>query len=374
MQVALDTDGTYAGFQKALDQILQNDEIKGLFVLACDKNNFTPIEIDPLLARIPVPVFGGCFPGILYQDQVYEQGTLIVGLPVKPEIQVIEKMSDTHENYDSSIDISLFGRFNNGTIFILVDGMSLHVNSLLESIFNMLGLTFGYLGGGAASLDFSSKPSLITNAGLKQDCAILAYVSLQSGIGIAHGMYSVDGPHKVTGASFNTITTINWEPAATFYKDRISKHPDYNAGVPGVFGTDSHFSLGLNRYDAERVILEPVWEGEDHSINFMKEVREGEFIDIVRVTADRMIQSANMALNRAFDDFKDKTPPMTVISFDCISRKLFLGDSFRKELTAICSAGYLHVGALTCGGEIGNSGKDFLDYHNRTCVLGVFGE
>ena len=33
MQVALDKDGTYAGFQRALEQILRNDTIKGLLVL-----------------------------------------------------------------------------------------------------------------------------------------------------------------------------------------------------------------------------------------------------------------------------------------------------------------------------------------------------
>ncbi len=374
MKIALDTDGTSVGFMRALDRILSYDGVQGLLVFSCDNNGFTPRGLDPLLAQIPVPVFGGCFPAILHKDQVYERGTVVVGLPVKPEVQLIEGLSDGRDNFDDAIDIPRVSSFNDGTTFILVDGMSLHVNSLLESVFNVLGLAYRYLGGGAASLELKPKPSLITNAGLKQDCAILAHVALSSGIGIAHGMYSVDGPHKVTGASFNTITTIDWQPAAKFYRDIISKHPDHDTNMPGIFGTDVHYSIGLNRYDAERVILDPCWEGQNSSIVFMKEVREGEFVDIMRVTEDSMIQSAASALNQALDDFGDDRKAQTVISFDCFSRKLFLDDHFNKELTAICSAGITHVGALTCGGEIGNSGQDFLDYHNRTCVLGVFGE
>jgi len=374
MKVALDTEGTLAGFKKTLDRVAQDEKVKGLLALSCIGNNFTPREFDPLLAEMPLPVFGACFPGIMFQDHVFEQGTLAIGLPVIPKVQLIEELSRKRENFDDAIDTSLFDDIYSGTMVVLVDGMSLRVNSLLESIFSVIGLNVGYIGGGASSLDFIQKPCLFTNAGLKQDCAVLAHVPLHCGIGIAHGMTSVGGPHKVTGASFNTITTVDWQPAAQFYKDTLSRHPDYDTGMPGLIGTDAHYSLGLTRYDAERIILEPIQEGHDGSLVFMKEIREGEFVDIMHITASDMIQSASSALNRALDAFGSTSGPQTVISFDCISRKLFLGNRYGEELTSIFATGTTHIGALTAGGEIGTSGKDFLDYHNRTCVVGVFEE
>lgn len=373
MNIALDPDGTPAGLMEAFNQVMSADGVQGLLVFACDHNQFTPQEIDPLLAKIPLPVFGGCFPGILFQEQAYERGSLVVGLPVKPEVQLIERLSEGRDHFDDEIDTSWFSH-SAGTIFVIVDGMSLHVNSFLESTFNVLGLGFGYLGGGAASLDFTPKPSVMTNAGLRQDCAVLSHIPVQSGIGIAHGMHSVAGPHKVTGATFNRVTTIDWQPAAKFYRDIVSTHPDYDEKMPGLLGTDAHYAIGLNRFDAERAIIEPAREGKDGSLIFMQEVREGEFMDIMRVTEGSMIQSAKKALDRALESFGGQRKPQTVISFDCVSRKLFLDNRFKEELAAICSAGITHVGALTCGGEVGNNGKDFLDYHNRTCVVGVFEE
>lgn len=372
MKIALDTEGTLSGFKKTIDKIIQEDDAKGILLLSCADNNFTPDDLDPLLKELTLPVFGGCFPGILYQKEVFERGTLAVALPVKPRIQIIEELSIERDNFDAVIDTSSSVQPNNSTIFMIVDGMSLQVSSLLESVFNKIGLIAGYIGGGAASLELKKKPTVITNEGLKQDCAVIAQVDLESGIGVSHGMNAVSGPYKVTGASFNTISTIDWEPAGKVYKDLITQHEAYNEEKLSFIKTDAHYSLGLNRYDAENVILEPISVEHDNSLGFMMDVREGEFVNIMHVTENSMIQSAKSALNRAFDSLRAEGSPQTIISFDCVSRKLFLGERFVEELDAICSAGVMHVGALTCGGEIGTNGKDFLDYHNRTCVLGLF--
>ena len=374
MRVELDAEGTCAGFAAAAERLARTSGVEGLLALCCDANGFLPSELDPLLERVGLPLFGGCFPGILYQDRVYDRGSLLVGLPAKPEIQLIADLESRHQDFDSLIQAAESSYMEPGTKILLVDGMSLYVNSLLESVFNAAGLAEGYIGGGASSLDLVPKPSLFTNNGLRGDCAILAHIPLPSGIGIAHGMRSVAGPFKVTSATFNEIRSLDWQPAAQLYKNTILNHPDYDPGILGFLGTDAHYSLGLNRMDAERVILEPVREGEQESLLFMQQVREGEFVNVMHISADSMIASAATALERALENIQGQGSPKTILTFDCVSRRLFLGNRFQEELKAIASEGTVHIGALTCGGEIGTSGKDFLDYHNRTCVIGVFPE
>jgi len=56
---------------------------------------------------------------------------------------------------------------------------------------------------------------------------------------------------------------------------------------------------------------------------------------------------------------------------DCISRVLFLDDSFPLELQAVHERQLPLIGALTIG-EIANSGKDYLDFYNKTAVVGMF--
>lgn len=97
-------------------------------------------------------------------------------------------------------------------------------------------------------------------------------------------------------------------------------------------------------------------------------------LDVMHITEASMVQSAASAVNAAFDALKSGTRPQMLISFDCVSRKLFLYNRFGKELEVLGSTGVCYAGALTCGEEIGTSGLDFLDYHNRTCVVGVFEE
>ncbi|OVE77111.1 hypothetical protein BVX99_03515 [bacterium F16] len=373
MKIALDRDGTVDGFQKAIADVQGQNGVDGLLILTCYDNGFTPETLDPVLAEIPIPVFGGCFPGIFHQDQVYDSGTVVVGLPVKPVIQRIEDINNNCGNFDDVIDSALFEDIRSGTMVVLVDGMSLRVNTFLESVFNEIGTQVNYIGGGASSMDFMDTPCLITNAGFTQNCAILAYLPMASGVGVAHGMTSVGGPYKVTSSSFNTVKSIEWKPAASFYKETLATCPECDTSRASLIETDAHYSLGLNRLDAERIILEPFKIDQDNALCFMQEVREGEFVDIMHVSDESMIQSAANALTQAGSEFDDEDSLETLITFDCISRKMFLADRFVDELSAINVTGKTHVGALTVGGEIGCDGKDFLDYHNRTCVVGAFG-
>ncbi|EQD46615.1 hypothetical protein B1A_14553 [mine drainage metagenome] len=55
---------------------------------------------------------------------------------------------------------------------------------------------------------------------------------------------------------------------------------------------------------------------------------------------------------------------------DCISRALFLEQDFRQELAVIHSPAPM-LGALTIG-EIANSGQDYLEFYNKTAVVGFF--
>ena len=56
---------------------------------------------------------------------------------------------------------------------------------------------------------------------------------------------------------------------------------------------------------------------------------------------------------------------------DCISRVLFLEKDFEKELAAVYDPKYPLFGALTIG-EIANNKHDYLEFYNKTSVVGSF--
>ena len=61
-----------------------------------------------------------------------------------------------------------------------------------------------------------------------------------------------------------------------------------------------------------------------------------------------------------------------VFFIDCISRVLFLKDRFPEEIHAVRHKGLPLFGACTIG-EIANSGKDYLEFYNKTAVVAITG-
>lgn len=48
-------------------KIFEKDQnIKTIMILACDANNFTSSSVDSILKNIKKPVFGGIFPGLIF--------------------------------------------------------------------------------------------------------------------------------------------------------------------------------------------------------------------------------------------------------------------------------------------------------------------
>ncbi len=63
----------------------------------------------------------------------------------------------------------------------------------------------------------------------------------------------------------------------------------------------------------------------------------------------------------------------TALLIDCISRALFLGEDFSRELSAVNRGEMPLIGVLSLG-EIANSGEDYMELYNKTCVVGIMGD
>lgn len=372
MITAFDARGSLEALADALDQVASHDDVGGILVLSCADNGFAPDALDEVLSSYALPVFGGLFPAILRGTEVLDRGSIVVGFPGAAKVQMVEGLGKDPDGLADLIDADAFGDARGGTVFVIVDGKSLHVNALLAAVFETVGLDVAYLGGGCGSLDFETRPVVFTNEGVRADAAVLAFVPVASGIGLAHGMSSVDGPFKVTEASGTTVKTIDWKPAAAFYREAVSGQPDHGTGKRSFVDTDAHFALGMNRLGSERVVVEPVAEHDGGALGFMVEMSEGDFVDLMHISEDDVVAAARTSRAAAEDALG--ASPTGFVTFDCVSRRMFLEERFAEELEALGDGSVDHVGALTFGGEVGTGGRHYLDYHNRTCVVGAFGE
>lgn len=370
MEIQVDRRGTLDEFNNTVNRVLENKSVKCLLILTCDSNEFTPDKIDEHLKNIPVPIFGGVFPQIIYGNEKLEKGTIIAGTSIKPNIQIIPNLSDTRFEYEDIIDEKIPDIGQTKTLFILVDGFSKRISALVDSLFNVFGLEVNYIGGGAGSLSMKQKPCLFTNGGLISDSAVLALLDIESGIGVSHGWKEISGPYKVTESDKTIIKSLDWKPAFEVYRDVVEKHSNKVFDKNNFFDIAKCYPFGISKLGAEKIVRDPFMIGENNSLVCVGEVQEEAFVHILNGDASSLVNAAGKALKLGEDAFHAKNPNKTILFIDCISRVLFLEDKFVDELNAVYNEKFQLIGALTIG-EIANSGKDYLEFYNKTSVVGV---
>ncbi len=354
--------------EKALEQLaIEGFGTVGIFAGA--QNGLTPQKIDPVLTAARVALFGGVFPEIIYENQRYTQGAVLLALRGRYESCVLKNISDPDLNFDQAIEGALPGPPPE-TMFVLVDGYARRITALIDGLFNNFGLDANYLGGGAGDLSFQSHPCIISSDGLLADAAQFVFTPLRSGVGVRHGWVAHRGPYRVTAARANIVESIDWRPAAEAYREIVQ-----SAG--GEIGDDadflrkaSAFPLGIRKIGAEYLVRDPVNVTPEGGMVFVGEVPEESLVDVLCARVEQLTAAAGEAL-RAAEESLPEYDQMFLI--DCISRALFLGPEFERELAASQPRAGGRFGILSIG-EIANNGSSYLDFYNKTAVAGLLKE
>lgn len=344
---------------------------KSLFVLACDANGLTPAQLDTHLQALPVPVFGGIFPEIIAAGHKLERGSIVCGLPVSASVYHVDKLSDPDEDYFLRTETLMTHIPPGSTLVTLVDGLGKRVSSVLESLYEALGSSCQYIGGGAGSLSFVQKPCLFSNQGLRGDCAQITALNLSIGIGIDHGWHKFAGPFVVTGAYDNTITTLDYRPAFEVYREVVEADSGKRFSEYEFFDLAKAYPFGLDRLKGDVVVRDPLFRA-DNALVCVGEVPANHIIYILKGEEDNLLDASRQCASSAM---LTQPQPMVALLFDCISRTLFLQERFAEEIGNIQSslpAGIPLIGALSLG-EIADAGHTCLELFNKTIVLGVLG-
>lgn len=367
MKAFIDRQGTLEGLEQILLEASGRPGAGGILLLTCDENGYQPDTLNPLLKRIEKPIAGGLFPAVFAGREILERGSIAISLPTTP--RVLPLSSNQLEETTLREKLVASGLGPHPTMLILTDGLAFHATKLLDALFDVFGLDIKYLGGGAGSLTLQQRPCLLTNDGFTRDGAVVMALDLDCGIGVAHGHKKVEGPHQITAASGNRVYSLDWQPAASYFRELVQKQ--LSPGEDDVGGVVSrNFCLAINRLEGDYVVREAVKVGPDGCLEFATEMRESELVDVVRADREQMLSTARVAREGARKELRKA--PQTNLCFDCCARRIYLGDDFAIEIEGLMEDGVLLFGAITVGGEIANNGESYLDYYNRTCVVGAF--
>lgn len=374
MNIYFDDKGTLEGLQKSVEKALK-DGASGLIIMACEQNNFTPVDLAPLVNSVNVPLIGGTFPMVMRDGKTYEKGSVVLSVSGKVQATALPDLNSPGADLETQLktlsDNSPWAR----TMVVFVDFFVLRKTDLINTLFEVFGMEISYVGGGAGSLTLKRSPCLISNAGMFADGGVVMMLDVPCGVGVGHGWQNIGVPMQATETHGNTVKTINFLPAFGVYAEAVEKH----TGIPfpresgKFFEASRAHPFGIARINMDMIVRDPLWVEPDGSMVFAGEIPQDSYISILEGNSDTLVAAAADVGRKAMAALPPGGKTGVFLLMDCISRTLFMGERFKEELAGLTPPGSTSAGACTMG-EIANSGSEFLEFYNKTTVVAVMGE
>ena len=311
-----------------------------------------------------ITIAGGIFPGVIHGQQHHSDGIIIKQLPPNASVSLIKDISTLHHDTLRTVGAQT------KSAMVLVDGLSRHITGFLEHLFETYWDRIKFIGGGAGSLSLQQQPCLFTNEGFFENAAIVILQDAPLNLGVKHGWKKIAGPFVVNSSTGNTVHELNWRPAFEVYQEIIQSHGGRTLEADHFFEVAKCFPFGLYREGMEDIVRDPIIT-DGQSLTCVGEVPVNSVVNILVGEADELIRNAEDAAGAITAQTTD------TLIIDCISRSLFLEEKFTEELAGIervINTQNLSIpleGVLSLG-EISSYGDGYLEFFNKTIVVGAF--
>ena len=352
----------------ARELAIEDGELLTVLVSEADEPDLDAIvtALQPLGIRF----FGGVFPSLIHDGLPLDSGTVLARLPSTIEPVVIGGLDKREVRVPEFPEVTASAA-SDYTAIVLVDGLTANTSLLLAELHARLGSHVHYIGGGAGTLDLVQRPCVFTNRGVFQDAAVIAFAAQRCRLGVRHGWARLTGPLVATRSEGNVLQELNWLPAFDVYRENVAPHTEEDLTPENIFTVTNAFPFGIYKEGREDVVRDPVSVGPDGELICVGDVPENVVLNILRGDHASLIAAAAQA--GADCSREGPVDGRCGVVFDCISRRLFLGDDASQELaslasnmTSVCPG--LPVWGVFTLGEISSHGDGFLEFLNKTIV------
>lgn len=333
----------------------------------------TEINIEELIKELNsagVNFMGGIFPKVIFDDVVYEKGIVVNTLYNVVHLSTITNISE--KNF--SISPLTFDQDKKYSLITYVDGLTSNISHYLGKLYENYGMKTNYFGGGTGSLTLEQKECVFTKDGFFMDAAVFCVMESPSSIGVKHGWKKLEGPFIVTQAEGKTIKEINWEKPYDIYKGIVEADANVEFNESNFLDIAKGYPIGVIRQGSDYVIRDPLTVGENGELVCIGDIEENTLIDVMKGDTNSLITSAKDAAEECLVKAEQ---PGTAIIIDCITRGLHLGDEYIHELENVSKTIHeshpnVSVGGALTLGEISSFGNGYIEFYNRTIVVGLF--
>jgi len=342
-------------FQSVEEFIAFKDTKKSMWLLlVAEESSFSYDSLSAVL----IDSYGAIFPEIIFDKEHYKSGVVAIELKQKPRL-----IKDIQNPILEDVDLSGIE-----SMLVFVDGLSPHIDSFLFSLFEVIDEDTILFGGGAGKLTLEQERVIFTPEGIYEDAALLIAFDNPTKVGVKHGWEFLEGPLVATSSEKNILKKIDYEDAFEVYKRIVQEDSGLTFSDDNFFEIAKSYPLGIVTIDNEVIVRDPILI-QDGALVLVGVMPENSIINILKGEKSHLLGAAKQAAQEAY---RESQSSELVFMIDCISRVLFLEESFKEEIESVHKIvnDTPIVGVLTLG-EIANNSKSYIDFYNKTCVVGV---
>jgi len=263
--------------------------------------------------------------------------------------------------------------FPHATSIVLCDGLAGHGEDLVEAVHQGTSMLAQVVGGAAADDAKFERTDVFLDDRHYSDAIIVvsAFSKTPVGIGVRHGLNPACPSMIVTRAMDNVIQEIDGRPAIVAY-ERFAREQ----GEPFTAQNRDAFmithEIGMLTSSGEYKIRAPLSANEDGSIVMASEVPVGASVTIMRGSDEGLVSAAEHAARSALANLGGGKPG-AVLVFDCICRRIFLGEGYKRQVEAFRAVVGQDVPVIgwETYGEIALTPGQQSGWHNSTSVVAI---
>jgi hypothetical protein len=257
-------------------------------------------------------------------------------------------------------------------VFVLSDGLNVNGSDLVRGIAGSVGAGVLITGGLAGDGDRFERTWVIDGGVLRRDhiVAVGLYGDRVMVAAGSQGGWGIFGPERrVTRATGNVLYELDGKPALELYKRYLG---DLAEHLPA---SALLFPLAVRSEPGEEQLVRTVLAVDEtsNSMTFAGDIPEGSRAQLMRSSANRLVEGAEAAAEEAR---LDCATPTLAVAISCVGRRLVLGARTFEELEAaqdVLGPGTDLVGFYSYG-EIAPHGTGFCELHNQTMTLTAISE
>lgn len=333
---------------------LKKEKLKNNFKYLILTTEETPFNLD-YLESSNIEYYGAIFPKLIYKNRLYKKAILLFELSKEVELNFIESMKD----YDGC------KKLNRHSLIALFDGFSNHNLSFIEKVYGDIKINSSILGGGAGCFNEPDRSMFFHNGKFYKDSAILVFFNQKINLGVGLGLSSFDGPFLATKTSGKVLKEIDYSNAFDFYANLIKKETGKDITPETFYEVAKDYPIGIVKHNKDTVIRDFVGLNENNELVLAGDIEENSVFNILKFKSKEIKKSTLQACH----DANIKNSDFTFV-FDCVSRFDSLEDEYENQISTIYENSNKKLFGVLCIGEIANKENKYIDFLNKSCVIG----